>query len=172
MNYYKTNDLNVLNAFQKNHAAKLELQAAARLWAAQFDAEPAFYSTLDGARLVGSVRLNNYRSRPDAFRWTRPVEGLSRPVAASNKLVTDNKQEQQELIDRFEKTAPAVDHVSFEPVLASLGISSGDVLFCGFTCFELAGFLFIATGCTEIKNATEILGSEYAFADKKRAEQV
>ena len=169
--FYKTNQPEVVNAFNKFNADRAELRVAADAFAQEYDATAVILSDATDVYFDGIEFNNNLGVNREV--WCKP----NRQFGTSSLRVKPTKKEfQAEFNAEVEKWKqlklkhfPAGTCIKKADFYNTLGFDWGDLFFSSFKCFEHSGFLYIDTGISSVaKHAVEILGSEYQAADSGR----
>ena len=160
---YKTTDTSVLDAWNCHLEEKRQINADMKAFAAHFDAEAVLVRNIHGVRFHG-LQLNGFNSRSDADLWTKPSRDFS--VSRPRATCKGKADELKALQEKYKSLKPARDEASYEPIYNALGFNWGALFMQGgFSAFELTGTLYVKTPI-QVKNATEILGSEFDDAKK------
>ena len=165
MKFYKVISEKSLNAYKKLDADRLELRANAKLLADEYDAEPIILQDSDSIWFCGIKFKDN--SKVNREIWTKP----SREYGHSWLRVKPLKKIHQEEFDAevkkwselFSKFFPNGTRVSKNDFYSTLGLDGSSFFFGYFKAFEFQNVFYIETSL-DMKNAIEILGSEYQNA--------
>ena len=165
MKFYKVTSEQSLNAYKKLVADHLELRANAKLLADEYDAEPIILQDSDSIWFCGIKFKDN--SKVNREIWTKP----SREYGHSWLRVKPLKKIHQEEFDGevqkwnelFSKFFPNGERVSKNDFYSTMGLDGSSFFFSYFKLFEFQEVFYIKT-TIDMKNAIEILGSEYQNA--------
>jgi len=166
--FFKTNNSQVIDAFNKFNADRVALRASGEAFAQEYDAEAVILG--DSTRVYfGGIKFNNNLGVNREI-WRKP----DRQFGTSSLRVKPTKKEFRAEFDAEvnkwealkEKYFPNGTSVKKGDFYKTLGFDWGDLFFNSFACFEHNGFLYIDTSISKVsEHAEEILGSEYRDAD-------
>lgn len=166
--FFKTNKPEVLNEFADFNTNKMALHASVNAFAKEFEGDGVIYGNASEIFFGGIIFKNNASVNRNV--WTKPhrQHGTSNiRVKPLKKEYLDEWQAEKDKWDLLiKKHFPNGERVSKNGFYQSLWIDWGALLFAGFSCFEVDGFLYMDTSI-QIKDAVEILGSEYKEAEKR-----
>lgn len=193
--YYKTDNPEVLSAYEQMQTDSKKLSEDSQAFAVQFNAKNMMSTQMTGRRFGGLV-LNDYHAdifnesapvREDKHLWTSPNNNqISRPRSSLDvkkfktellsKGVTDQdvvktkvkeaKAELETLQEEYRKGVSKLEDVSFDPFFETLGTNWGNLMFSGLKWFKHDGFMYFETGENFGDRMTEILGSEFETAEE------
>lgn len=173
--FLKTNNSQVIDAFNKFNADRVALRASADAFAQEYDAQAVILADSDRV-YFGGINFNN-NSNVNREIWRKPDRqfGISslRVKPTKKDLQVEFSAELEKWKSLREKHFPNGTEVKKSDFYKTLGFDWSDLLFSSFACFEHNGFLYIDTSISRIaEHAEEILGSEYqaANADHKAKE--
>lgn len=160
--FYKTDNPLVIEAFNNFNQKRSALHESAEAFANEYNAQPIM---LQGAGSIYFAGIKFNRTQNVNFDiWRKPHRqyGYSdlRVRALKKEHQAEWKTESEKHKSLFEKYFPEGEKVSLDTFYNTLGFTWGNVLFSSFACFEHDGTLYFNTDLV-LKNATEILGSEY-----------
>ncbi|HBO3317857.1 TPA: hypothetical protein L4R52_002082 [Pseudomonas aeruginosa] len=171
MAYYKTNSPKVLQGWADYVAQADALQAEADAFAARYPGAKPLISTsvLSGRRFYG---LAFDPPMPDTL-WTKPNYKAGReqsprraPAGVKGEERKRLAEELKVIRDDYNAHKPKID-APLDPFLETLGLSGGALFFSRYKQFFGAdGFIYIETNAQPSGELTEILGSEFAAAEK------
>jgi len=178
MSCYKVTDPAVIAIYEQMMDQVRALKAEALAFAEKFDAKPCYCNEVSQFRFSGLI-LKNYYQRSDMALWTSPIRGvgkswprrsLKRIPAWSKEDFTAKKAALAELQRAYEEAWPVIDKVDRDPLWDAIGTNWGELAFSGISLFFVDGELYLSTRL-ELKICTEIIGSEYAAAEKRMREK-
>ncbi|GAA4493671.1 hypothetical protein [Pseudaeromonas paramecii] len=178
MNSYKVTNPAVIAIYEQMMDQVRALKAEALAFAEKFDAKPCYCNEVSQFRFSGLI-LTEYHQRADAVLWTYPARcggtswprrSLKKRPAWSQEDFAAKKAELAELQRAYEEAWPVIDKVDRDPLWDAIGTSWGELAFSGISLFFVDGELYLSTRL-ELKNCTEILGSEYTAAEKRMMEK-
>lgn len=171
MGYYKTNSPKVLQAWADYIAQADALQAEANAFAARYPGAKPLISTtmLSGRRFYG---LAFDPPMPDIL-WTKPNYKAGREQSPRRAPAGVKGEERKKLVeelkvirDDYKAHMPKIE-APLDPFLATFGLSGSAMFFSRYKQFFGAdGFIYIETTALPSGELTEILGSEFAAAEK------
>lgn len=160
---YKTTDTSVLDAWNHHLEEKQQMNTEMKAFAAHFDAEAVLVRDIHGVHFHG-LQLKNFNERSDADLWTKPSRDFS--VSRPRATCKGKADELKALQEKYKSLKPAGNEASYEPIYNALGFNWGALFMQGgFSAFEVTGTLYVKTPI-QVKNATEILSSEFSDARK------
>jgi hypothetical protein len=166
MTTYKTNHPAALAARQQYTDDVQALRAKAAAFRERFGAKDSVIqaSSSLGTGITGFV----FEPPQDRLLWTVPDHklcGAQRPRASLAKATPELREQLKALRAEWDAHYPS-ERVSWEPLLASVGLSAGALFFSGaFKLFEHDGWLYLKTGALpKADHLVEILNSEYDAA--------
>jgi len=160
MAFYKTNDPEVVGAWNERLAGLRAMQAQGDALADAVGGKAVFTHGLHGARFAG-VRLPASANRAV---WTaRDKFDAQRPRVRVKPGASEAEKSAHSKVAAAFRAAPS-NEVSMDGLYASIGKSWGDFVFAGFGAFFHDGFVYIETEVALASPIIEILGSEYAAA--------
>lgn len=164
---YKTNSPETLAALDAQYAAINALREKAKAFAERFGANKDYVvrNSITNAYAIAGF---TFTPQKDTTVWTKPdraAMGIQRPRAKVTGLGEEERAAWKTLRDEWDKHFPA-EPISWVPVLASVGLTPGDLFFSGyFQLFEHAGWVYLSTGAKPRANhLVEILASEFDAA--------
>lgn len=170
--FYKTDKPEVLAAFNKFNADRATLRDATDAFAAEYDATGVVLSDSDRV-FFGGIQFNE-NSKVNREVWRKPCRqfGLSslRSKPTKKEFQAEFDAENLKWDQLEEKHFPNGKTVKKSDFYKTLGFDWGDLFFNSFKCFEYKGVLFIDSSFA-IKDAIEILGSEYSTADAEHKKE-
>lgn len=178
MSCYKVTDPAVIAIYEQMMDQVRALKAEALVFAEKFDAKPCYCNEVSQFRFSGLL-LNEYYQRSDVVLWTSPTRdgwtswprrSLKKRPEWSKEDFAAKKAELAELQKAYEEAWPAIDKVDRDPLWDAIGTNWGELAFAGISLFFVDGALYLSTRL-ELKNCTEILGSEYTAAEKRTREE-
>ena len=165
MKFYKVINETSLNAYKKLVSERLELRANAELFANEYDSKPVFLQDSDSIWFCGIKFKDN--SKINREIWTKPSREYGHSWLRVKPLKKDLKEEfdaenkkWDQLHSKYFPNGTRVDKNSF---YATLGLDGSSFFFDSFSLFEFQSAFYIKT-TIDMKNTTEILGSEYFSA--------
>lgn len=165
MQFYKVINEESLNAYNKLVSDRLELRANAELFANEYDSEPVILQNSSSIWFCGIKFKDN--SKINREIWTKPSREYGhswlrvKPLKKNLREEFDAENEKwNQLMSKF---FPNEKRISKKDFYKTLGIDDSNFYFNSFNLFEFQGVFYINT-TIDMKNATEILGSEYLTA--------
>lgn len=162
MSFFKTNDPEVMAAWNKESAAHSELRKAADEFAARYGGTGHLYSS--------PVRFAGVKFTPPKPRdlWRAPDNhGLQCPRTRPLTGASASTREELKALNADWMAHVPEERVDSNELYRTLGVSWGDFFFSGLEMFQHGGWLYAKTG-THMKRMTEIMGSEYSVASEAR----
>lgn len=167
--FYKIINQKALNAYRKLESDRLGLRENARLFAEEYDADPIVLQDSDSIWFCGIKFRNNQSVNREI--WTKPSREYghswlrTKPLKKSLQAEYDAEMAKwKELRGRYFSKGHSVSKNDF---YAILGLDGSSFFFSSFKLFEHEGVFYVDT-TIDMKNATEILGSEYSQAQEQR----
>lgn len=174
--YYKTDAPQVLEAWKDYIAGCDALQKEGHEFAAMYEGATAlFSSSIHSGRSFYGLKFN---PKMDEVLWTKPdhKSGYSqfprRSVPAGYKGEERKRlaAELEQVRSKYKDHAPK-QRVEIEPFLVAMGLSGGALFFGRYKQFiGVDGFVYVETSATPSDAMTEILGSEFAAAERAHDE--
>lgn len=165
MKFYKIICEKSLNAYNKLVSDRLELRANAELFSNEYDAKPIILQDSDSIWFCG-IKFND-NSKVNREIWTKPSREYGhswlrvKPLKKNLKEEFDAENEKwNQLMSKF---FPNGRRISKNDFYETLGLDGSSFFFGSFKAFEFQGVFYIET-TLDMKNAIEILGSEYQQA--------
>lgn len=163
MSFFKISNNEAVQTFKEFEANKVELIEQASKLAAHFGGKPVFSNRADFVSFAG-IKFEHFEELENNHLWTKPK--------ASNGFKSSPKYGKQKGADRdtletirkkYNAMLPV--QVSREPLLKAIGTDWGNCLFTPLSLFLHDDTIYLDTRLT-LKDATEILGSEYEAAKR------
>lgn len=162
LKYYKSTNQEVIQACLniKNETERLEKEWS--IWVEQFKdigKVNKWFSVARGIDFRFTLTTNNPpRNLKNGF-WSKPIQGESRLLSVSNKIIK-NKEVQQAMIDKFNQHPQS--NVSYSELYKKLGVDWQTLLLNGFgQKFDFENNVMYFTTCANLKNCEEITASEF-----------
>ncbi|MFH7767505.1 hypothetical protein [Acinetobacter sp. BSP-28] len=163
--FFKTNNPDVLTAWDEYATNRTNLRENADAFAEAFNADAVILSGGSDIYFGGIVFRNNTEINRDI--WCKPDRQFKtsslRVRALKKELQEEWKAERAKWDELHAMHFPNGTRVKKYGIYKSLGFDWGNLFFNGFGAFKHNDTIYIDTSII-IKNAVEILGSEYAEA--------
>ncbi|EIY4766811.1 hypothetical protein MM188_003193 [Vibrio cholerae] len=164
--YYKSTNLDPFMALSAYEAEREAYKAEFEAFAEKFDAKAVFVYDHHGMRFYG-LDLKDFEKREDQDLWRKPDARYNRASRIRSSVRSKGNTERlNALKGKYQSLLPSLENPSRAAFYESLGVSWGDLFFCGLKWFKHNQVVYLATGLKLTKNVTEILGSEYAEAER------
>lgn len=163
--FYKIINQKALEAYNKLDSDRLVLRENARLFAEEYDADPIVLQDSDSIWFCG-IKFRNGDSINRQI-WTKPSREYGHSWLRTKPLKKSLQAEYDAEMAKWKelrcKYFPKGHSVSKNDFYAILGLDGSSFFFSSFKLFEHAGAFYVDT-TIDMKNATEILGTEYSAA--------
>jgi hypothetical protein len=159
MSFYKTNDPEVVAAYQALENAAEALKQQAKAFGERFGGEGLIYFSASGHRFAG-VRFALQQPLDIWTAWDK--DGMQRPRSKPKAGTSQERRDALKTLHaEWDANAPT-ERVSMDPFFQSVGTNWGDVMFSGASWFRCGEEIYFNT---RLKlTAQEILGSEFEAA--------
>ncbi|WP_039908135.1 hypothetical protein [Acinetobacter junii] len=167
--FFKIINQKALDAYKKLDSDHLALRENARLFAEEYDADPIVLQDSDFIWFCG-IKFRNGDSINRQI-WTKPSREYGhswlrvKPLKKTLQAEYDVEMEKWKALRN--KYFPTGHSVSKNDFYAILGLDASSFFFSSFKLFEFEGVFYVDT-TIEMKNAVEILGTEYSQAQEQR----
>jgi hypothetical protein len=161
MSYFKITNNNAVQAFKSFETSKAELIEQAEKLATHFGGKPIFSNQVERISFAG-INFHNFNQLENNHLWIKPK--ASRSFASSPKFGKPKAADREALEAikaKYNEMMP--EEISREPLLKAIGTDWGNCLFTPLSLFLHDDVIYLNTRLT-LKDATEILGSEYEAA--------
>lgn len=160
--YYKTADPEVIAAWAEYRRQVAEVQDAGEAFAKVFGATALFCNTVHGYEFSG-ITFKGEEPFMGRGIWTKPERSRLGRQHPLKRVPASLKEDSQKLKAMWGSSFPK-QKAEREPLLNSVGLGWGDVVFGGgFEFFEIDGVAYFKTAAQlkDTRPVTEITGSEY-----------
>lgn len=134
---------------------------------AEFNATAIFSYDVHGMRFY-DLAFNDYQNLPDKDLWTKPDPKYKNACRIRSSVRgKENMARLNELKQRYESLLPKdIEKPCRHEFFDSIGVSWGDLIFCGLDFFVHNDEVYLATSMNLTKNVVEITGSTFDAAKK------
>lgn len=164
--FYKTDNSQILNAWDEYANNRTNLRKSADAFAEAFNADAVILGSGSCIYFSGIVFRNNHEVNRDI--WCKPNRQFKtsnlRVRALKKELQDEWKAEKSKWDELYAFHFPNGTRVQKNNIYKSLGFDWGNLFFNSFGAFKYNNMIYIDTSIS-IKNAIEILGSEYQQAE-------